>query len=402
MTLSTSPRPRALQALLHEARATLGAPPYGLLDLDAVRANARELTRRAQNKPIRIATKSIRCRAVLDELLTTPGYQGLLTLTLAEALDLHARGYRDLVVGYPTTDQRSLRRLADDEAACADITLMFDCAEQLDFTDAVLPPERRPMLRVCLELDASWKAGPLHIGVRRSPLFRPDQFRSFAAAVARRAGYTLAGLMAYEAQLAGVYDGGHTPRAYGVRWMQRASREELRARRAAAVAAAKEVFEPEFVNGGGTGSIPYTAADPQITEIAAGSGIYAPGLFSRYRDLPLRPAAFYACPVVRRPAPDIVTVAGAGWVASGVPGRDRLPTIAQPTRLHFVANEYAGEAQTPLQGPDAHTLAIGDLVLFRHAKAGELCEHINEFVVVTGDAGMDRWPTYRGDGLVLQ
>ncbi|MDI2128351.1 alanine racemase [Yinghuangia seranimata] len=402
MTPSPLARPRVLQNVLHEARATLGAPPYGLLDLDAVRSNARELTRRAQGKPIRVATKSIRCRAVLDELLATDGYRGLLTLTLSEALELHARGYRDLVVGYPSTDQDALRRLARDEAACADITLMFDSAEQLDFTDAVIPPERRPELRVCLELDASWKAGPLHIGARRSPLFRPDQFRSFAATVQRRPGYAPVGVMAYEAQLAGVYDGGHTPRAYGVRWMQRASRAELLERRVAAVAAVKQVFEPEFVNGGGTGSIPYTAADPQVTEIAAGSGIYAPGLFSRYRDLPLRPAAFYACPVVRRPAPDIVTVAGAGWVASGVPGPDRLPTIAYPPGLHFVVNESAGEAQTPLQGSDARTLAIGDLVLFRHAKAGELCERINEFIVVTGDTDTDRWPTYRGDGLVLQ
>ncbi|MFD5648738.1 alanine racemase [Streptomyces sp. NPDC127039] len=402
----------ALQQVLHAAQANLGAPPYGVLDLAALRSNARELVAQAQGKPLRIATKSIRCLSVLDELLAIPGYRGLLTLTLAEALHLYGLGYRDLLVGYPTTDQDALRRLAANEQACAAITLMFDSIEQLDLVDAVLPPASRPVLRACLELDASLRVGPMHIGSRRSPLFRPEELRDFAAAVAARPGFRPVAIMAYEAQLAGVYDGGHSPRAHGVRLMQRSSRRELLPRRAAAVRAAREVFTPEFVNGGGTGSIRYTAADPHVTEIAAGSGIYAPGLFSRYRHLALRPAAYYACPVVRRPRPDIVTVAGAGWVASGVPGTDRLPTVAHPPGLSYVVNESAGEAQTPLRGAAAAGLAIGDLVLFRHAKAGELCERIGEFIVIDDQGAgptsgprraiVDRWATYRGQGIVLQ
>ncbi|MFD4529261.1 alanine racemase [Streptomyces sp. NPDC058470] len=393
-----------LQTLLNSIRESLGSPPYGVLDLAAVRANARYLAELAKGKPIRIATKSVRCTRVLDELLRLPGYQGLLTLTLPEALRLQELGYRDIVVGYPTTDAAALRRLAANEQACSDITtLLFDSAEQLDFTDSVIPPGRRPVLRACLELDVSLRVGrAVHIGSYRSPLFSPHELRDFAARVAARPGYTPAGILAYEGQLAGVHDGGNSPRACAVRLMKQTSRQELLPRRTAAIRAAREIFEPEFVNGGGTGSIPYTVADPSVTEVGAGSGIYAPGLFSRYRGLRLRPAAYYACPVVRRPWPDIVTVAGAGWVASGVPGTDRLPTVAYPTGLDYLPQEMAGEAQTPLRGAATACLAIGDLVLFRHAKAGELCERINEFVVVDGGEVVDRWPTYRGEGIVLQ
>lgn len=397
-----SAQARALQSVLHAEREKLGSPPYGVLDLAALRANARELAGQAGGKPIRIATKSIRCTRVLDEVLGHEGYRGLLTLTLAEALTLRSLGYQDIVVGYPTTDRDALRRLAADRRACEEITLMFDSPEQLDFVDSVLPPGARPRLRACLELDASLKFGPAHVGSRRSPLFRPHELRGFAELVAARPGYRPVGVMAYEGQVAGVYNGGRTPRSYAVRLMQHRSRRELLGRRAAAVRAVREVFEPEFVNGGGTGSVRYTAADPHVTEVAAGSGLYAPGLFTRYRDLPLRPAAFYACPVVRRPRRDIVTVAGGGWVASGVPGADRLPTVVYPRGLSYVANESAGEAQTPLRGSAAGTLAIGDLVLFRHAKAGELCERINQFIVIDDHGIVDRWPTYRAQGMALQ
>ncbi|MDV9173630.1 alanine racemase [Streptomyces sp. W16] len=404
-TTTAAPNPPAqqLQELLNSLRDSLGSPPYGVLDLTAARANAGYLAALAKGKPIRIATKSVRCTRVLDELLQLPGYQGLLALTLPEALRLHELGYRDIVVGYPTTDAAALRQLAADAQACADITLMFDSAEQLDFTDSVIPPGRRPVLRACLELDVSLRVGrSMHVGSYRSPVFSPHELRDFAALVASRPGFTPVGILAYEGQLAGVHDGGNSPRAYAVRLMKRTSRQELLPRRTAAIRAAREIFEPEFVNGGGTGSIPYTVADPSVTEVGAGSGIYAPGLFSRYRGLRLRPAAYYACPVVRRPSPGIVTVAGAGWVASGVPGADRLPTVAYPTGLDYLPHEMAGEAQTPLRGDAAARLAIGDLVLFRHAKAGELCERINEFVVVDGGEVADRWPTYRGEGIVLQ
>ena len=72
-----------------------------------------------------------------------------------------------------------------------------------------------------------------------------------------------------------------------------------------------------FVNGGGTGSIVSTSADPSVTEIAAGSGLYSPALFDGYRSIRPIPAAFFALPVVRRPRPGIVTALGGGWIASG-------------------------------------------------------------------------------------
>ncbi|MGH6657683.1 MAG: amino acid deaminase/aldolase, partial [Actinocrinis sp.] len=187
-------------------------------------------------------------------------------------------------------------------------------------------------------------------------------------------------------------------RALAVRAMQRASGAELAERRAANVAAVKEIAQLEFVNGGGTGSVERTAAEDAVTEIGAGSGLFMPRLFDGYRQVSGRPAAMFALPVVRRPGPGVVTVLGGGYVASGVPDTDRLPQPYLPHGLRYDGQEGAGEVQTPLLGSAADDLAVGDRVWFRHAKAGELCERFAELHLIQGDAVTATAATYRGEG----
>jgi D-serine deaminase-like pyridoxal phosphate-dependent protein len=376
-------------------------PPHAIVDLPAFDANADSLARHASGKLIRVASKSVRCRTLLRRVLARPGWRGVLAYTLAEANWLVAGGTTDdAVVAYPTADRTALARLAADPRLAESITLMIDSTEHLDLVDSVVPPGHRPALRVCLDLDASWRPAPgVHVGVRRSPLHRPDAVGRLAAQVAARAGFRLIGLMGYEAQLAGVGDAppGRRLRALAIRAMQKRSYVELLARRAAAVSAALDHADLEFVNGGGTGSITTTPADPAVTEVTAGSGLYGPALFDTYRGWRPVPAALFALPVVRRPGPELVTVAGGGWIASGPAGRDRLPAPWLPAGLRLLGAEGAGEVQTPLRGPAADGLRLGDRVWFRHAKAGEVCEHVNTLHLVQGEAPAEPVPTYRGE-----
>jgi D-serine deaminase-like pyridoxal phosphate-dependent protein len=384
-------------------------PPFAVVDLDALDANADDLLRRAAGKPIRVASKSVRSRAVLRRVLARPGFAGVLAYTLREALWLSAGQdpvSTDVVIGYPTVDRAALRRLADDETAAARITLMVDSVEQLEFLDAVVPASTRPALRVCLDLDASWRTagGRVHVGARRSPMHTAEDAAALARAVAGRDGFRLVGVMAYEAQIAGVGDAppGRPLRGVAVRGMQQLSARELAGRRAEAVAAVRAVAPLEFVNGGGTGSLERTTAEEAVTELAAGSGLYSPGLFDGYRAFRGRPAALFALAVTRRPAPGLVTVASGGWIASGPAGPDRVPIPTYPAGLKLVPSEGAGEVQTPLRGAPADGLRIGDRVWFRHAKAGELCEHVDELHLIAGSgnaaAVTDVVPTYRGEG----
>ncbi|MFJ4438657.1 amino acid deaminase/aldolase [Streptomyces sp. NPDC088923] len=376
--------------------------PLALVDLDAFDANADDLVRRAQGKPIRVASKSVRCRALLERVLARPGFAGLMSFTLAESLWLAREGFDDVLLAYPSTDRPAYAELAADPKLAAAVTVMVDDPAQLRLIDAARDGGREE-IRVCLELDTSLRllGGRVRVGARRSPLHSPAQVADMARAVDRTPGFRLVGIMAYEGHVAGVGDklAGRPLRSRAVRLMQAAARRELAARRAEVVRAVRAVAPGlEFVNGGGTGSVQHTAAEDAVTEIAAGSGLYVPRLFDNYTSFTGRPAALFAMPVVRRPGVGVVTVLGGGYPASGVAGRDRLPVPYLPEGLSYDPQEGPGEVQTPLLGAVADDLLIGDRVWFRHAKAGELCERFDRLHLVRGDVVTETVPTYRGEG----
>lgn len=374
--------------------------PFAFVDLDAAAANGREMLARAAGKPIRVASKSVRCRALLERFLASdPGFNGLMTFTLAETLWLHELGFRDLLLAYPTADRASLARLGALEGEARPI-VMIDSAEQLDLIERATGGGAP--IRVCLELDVAFHlaGGRLKIGPKRSPLRAPAQAAALAREVVARAGFDLAGLMAYEGHIAGVGDRplGKPLQGPVLRRLQAASAREIAERRAAVVAAVQEVAPLELVNGGGTGSLHSTTAEQAVTELAAGSGFYAPTLFDRYSAFSLTPAAMFALPVVRRPDAATATLLGGGYHASGAAGKDRLPQPYLPPGLRLDPLEGAGEVQTPVSGGPARELAVGDRVYMRHAKAGELCERFNSLLLVQGGEVVDEVSTYRGEG----
>jgi D-serine deaminase-like pyridoxal phosphate-dependent protein len=378
--------------------------PFAFVDLDALWANSSNMLRRAGGKPIRVASKSLRCRPLVRTILDRePGYQGILAFTLPEALWLTEHGFADILVAYPSTDRTALRALAARTAEDPDgaPVVMVDAVEHLELIDAAVGQVSAP-LRVCLDFDASLRlAGErVKIGPKRTPIHTPEQARRFAQEIDRRPNVRLVGMMSYEGQIAGQGDriAGRRIRSAVIARVQEVSYRELRERRAAAVTAVSQVAALEFVNAGGTGDLERVASEPAMTEATAGSGFYAPLLFDNYSSFSLDPAAMFALPVARRPGPGVVTALGGGYLASGVGGKDRMPQPYLPPGLTLDPFEGTGEVQTPLRGPAANGLRIGDRVIFRHAKAGELCERFNSLHLVLGDEIIDEVPTYRGEG----
>ncbi|MER5788313.1 amino acid deaminase/aldolase [Streptomyces sp. NPDC001980] len=389
------------RARYDRATAHLDAP-LAIVDLEAFDANADDLVRRAGGKPIRVASKSVRCRHLLERVLAKEGFAGIMSFTLAESLWLARSGFDDILLAYPSADRSAFAELAADPKLAAAVTVMIDDPAHLDLIDAARDGGSE-VVRVCLELDTSLKlfGGRVRVGARRSPLYSPAQLADLARTVAGRPGFRLVGIMGYEGHIAGVGDdvAGRPLRSRAVRLMQATARRELAERRGAVVRAVRAVApDLEFVNGGGTGSVQTTAAEDAVTEIAAGSGLYVPRLFDNYTSFTGRPSALFAMPVVRRPGVGVVTVLGGGYPASGAAGPDRLPVPYLPEGLSYDAQEGPGEVQTPLLGAAADDLLIGDKVWFRHAKAGELCERFAELQLVEGDRVTATVPTYRGEG----
>ena len=385
-------------------------PPFAFVDLDALRRNSEAMLAQAGGLPIRVASKSVRSVPVLRRILELdPGFEGVLAFTAPEALHLAAEGFEDIVIAYPTVDRAAIAeiaRLTADDPARAPV-LMVDDRPHLDLIEGAIGggPSQ---VRVCLDIDISW--WPLggrvgRVGPKRSPIHDAARARRMAAEIAERPGTALAGLMAYEGQIAGVGDRipGRPLRSAAIRFMQRRSEADIRDRLPRIVEGVREELaahdsELGFVNGGGTGSLARTAGAGIVSELTAGSGFYAPALFDNYRSLALDPAAFFSLSVVRRPVGGVATLLGGGYLASGAAGADRLPDPYLPGGLRFDRDEGAGEVQTPVTGAAAYKLRVGDRVYLRHAKAGELCERFDSLYLVEGERIVDEVPTYRGEG----
>ncbi|HEY5286289.1 MAG TPA: amino acid deaminase/aldolase [Solirubrobacteraceae bacterium] len=415
-------------------RVTAGIePPFALVDLGLFWRNAADMERRAAGKPIRLASKSVRCRALQERVLARPGFNGTLAFTLPEALWLAEQGFRDVVVAYPTADREALRTLARRTAQKPDVrvAVMVDSVAQVELIESAIathgdrgtsglgepgdlgggePATQDGLvpIEVCIDIDAGlWLLdGRIRIGAKRSPVHTPEQAATLAREIVARKRLRLVGIMAYESQIAGLGDApsGRRLRGATIRALQSRSARELSVRRAAAVAAVQEVLHAanakplRFVNGGGTGSLHSTTVEPAVSEIAAGSGLYGPTLFDAYRAFQPQPAALFALPVVRKPSAAVATVLGGGYLASGPADAARLPTPYLPAGLSLDKQEGAGEVQTPLIGAPAQALQVGDRVWFRHAKAGELCERFERLHLIEGERIVEEVSTYRGEG----
>ena len=187
-------------------------PPFACVDLDAFDANRETLTARAGDKRIRVASKSLRCRALLARAIDhgDGAYRGVLALTVWEALWLTDHGVRDVVVGYPSVDRRGLRAVvsrASGGTPGEGITLMVDAVEQLELIRQA-GAGSTAVIDVCLDADAGlwFLGGRVRVGPRRSPLHTPAEIAAFAREVNARTGLRVAGMMAYEGQIAGVGD----------------------------------------------------------------------------------------------------------------------------------------------------------------------------------------------------
>src|SRR5260221_5928782 len=253
--------------------------PFAFVDLDAMWANADEMLGRAGGKPIRVASKSIRCRALLEAILRRDErFAGVMTYTLPEPLWLAGQGFENLLLAYPTADAGALGELALRSVANPGgaPVVMVDCVEHLETIESVLGAGAAAV-RVCIDVDAGWWAlgGRIKAGPKRSPVHTIDQAVALAREIAGRPQLQLVGLMAYEGQIAGVGDRppGQRLRGAAIRFMQRRSAAELAERRGAGGAAGGEVTHPQFVNGGGPRRPPPTPAAG-----AGGQGTPGPGL----------------------------------------------------------------------------------------------------------------------------
>ena len=373
--------------------------PALLVDRDAFDRNLRAVCAKADaaRKPLRLATKSIRSVALIDRALElgAPHLRGLLAFSIDEAVLLAGRGHDDILVAYPSVDRTSIESVA--LRAPRALTLMVDDLAHVEVIDSIARA-RGVRLKVAIEIDLSFRPlarGDVHLGPRRSPLRDAASVLALARSIATRPSLELAALMGYEAHIAGIADVGLAMRAF-----KRAAWPRVVELRESVVHALERAsLLPPIVNGGGSGSVSATLADRSVTEGTIGSGLLCAHLFDAFANDPYEAALYIALETCRVPDASHITCRGGGYVASGPPAEDRLPRPVLPAGLTYLAREGAGEVQTPLDVTRATNVPrVGEPVLFRPAKSGEIAERFREHLVFASGRVVGRSPTYRGEG----
>jgi D-serine deaminase-like pyridoxal phosphate-dependent protein len=378
--------------------------PLGFVDLDAIEENAEDIadSAKAEGKTVRVVTKSLRSVDVIRRMLEmSEVFEGLMAFRADEAAFLSEKGFDDILVAYPVWNENEIKEACE---ADADVTLMVSETEHVERVGGVAS-ETGVEVPICIDVDMSvdYPALP-HFGVYRSKVQSPDDVLELASVIDETSGVYLNAVMGYEAQIAGL--GGRNPANSAaknavIRRLKKRSKDTVLERRGNAIDALHEAgYELGFVNGGGTGSLEFTAADPSVTEVAVGSGFYFPHLFDYHEGLGYEPAAGYAVEVTRKPAENIYTCRGGGYVASGPPGVDKAPKPFIPEGTELTETESAGEVQTPVRYDGNEELRRGDPVIFRYSKAGEMCERFDSLFLLRGEEEevVDEVPTYRGEG----
>lgn len=373
--------------------------PLAFVDIDLLFDNCRRVLELANGMPVRIATKSVRSISLLKMVMKQfPQFKGLMAFSANEATFLAASGFDDILIAYPTVEQSALDAAIRLVKEGRRIVFTVDCKEHCLVLDQ-LGQKYDVKIEVSLDVDMSIALPGIFFGVRRSPIRSKMDAERFVADIAGFSNIKLCAVMGYEAQLAGAPD--RNPfrllDSFVVRILKKITAKYSFRRRSEVVAFLRSRgFNIDIVNGGGTGSLKLSRQDQSLTELTAGSALFCPVLFDYYDDLGLLPAAGFALPVSRVPAIGMVTCHGGGFIASGSSGADRLPTPYLPPGLKLLPLEGAGEVQTPMTTSSAD-LNIGDPVFFRHAKAGELCEHFLKLHLLSRN-GCETVNTYRGDG----
>lgn len=375
--------------------------PSAFLDLEIFTSNIKSIAKRAKGKNIRIASKSIRNLAAMKYIFAqSEVFKGIMCFTGEEAVYLYENGFDDLLIAYPIVDERILRKICQLTQSAATIIVMIDCEEHLTLLEKIAKEEAGYFL-VCIDIDLSTNYAGLHFGVHRSPLRTTKKVIDFIEQVLANNFVQLDGLMGYEAQIAGVTDQDPEQkiRSTVIRQLKsRATKAIKRKRKQIHRYLKKNNIKLRFVNGGGTGSLHETAKDGTVTEVTVGSGFYQSHLFDKYLHINLQPALAFAVEITRKPEKNIYTCYGGGYVASGAAGKDKLPEIYLPEGAQVTENEGVGEVQTPVIYKGKRQLQLGDTIIFRHSKAGEICERFQELDIVQDGQLIDKWETYRGDG----
>jgi D-serine deaminase-like pyridoxal phosphate-dependent protein len=238
----------------HPDKGALDTPAL-LVDLDALEANIARMAAACRKGGInwRPHTKGIKAPQIARKLIDA-GAIGITCAKLGEAEVMVAHGFSDILIANQIVGAQKIARLVALRATC-DVMVAVD---NQDNVTAIAQAAQKAGVTVRLVIE-------VNMGMNRAGIDPGEGCVALARHIAAHSGVRFAGLMGWEGQTAGIVD-----------------RKEKEAAVKAAVAGIARTAEMcraaglpcEVVSCGGTGNYWLSSAQPGITEIQAGGGVF--------------------------------------------------------------------------------------------------------------------------------
>lgn len=206
----------------------------------------------------------------------------------------------------------------------------------------------------------------VNVGMNRAGVASAKEVVALADTIARMSGVRLVGVMAWESQATIVADP-----------IEKAGvvREAIALLTESADACRKAGHPITIVSCGGSGTFPYCASQPGITEIEAGGAIFSDMHYREHYHLDFPPGLFLLTSVISRPTPQRV-ILDAGRKAMSCDAAMPAPLGLPPGKVSKVSAEHAAiELEAPSIVPE-----VGDKVQLI-AGYGDTTVHLHEEIV---------------------
>jgi D-serine deaminase-like pyridoxal phosphate-dependent protein len=357
---------RASGSVVGLAKAALDTPAL-LVDLAAMEANIARIA--AECRACGVGWRphvKVHKTPEIARLQLAAGAVGVTCAKVSEAEVMADAGVRSILIANQVVGAAKIARLVAlnrrvDAIACADDLAHVGALGAA--ADAARP------LAVAIEVD---------VGMNRAGVAPGDLVVALARAIAKEPRLRFAGLMAWESQAARIAD----PAA-----KERAVREAVALLTASADDCRRAGYAVPMVSCGGTGTFPYCARQPGVTEVQVGGGIFGD---VRYRDeygVDFGCALTILATVTSRPTPTRI-VLDAGKKAMSTDAAMPVPLLDAGIRAIQVSAEHAKiELERPSERPrigDRIELAVG---------YSDTTVHLHEELVAVRDGRVEAvWP----------
>jgi D-serine deaminase-like pyridoxal phosphate-dependent protein len=304
-------RTASSQSLIGQPKSALDTPAL-LVDLDVMEANIARIvaTCRAHGVAWRPHSK-VHKTPEIAKIEIAAGAIGITCAKLGEAEVMAAAGIRDILIANQIVGPIKIARLVElvdqaDPIVCADSIV------NLTELDAAF---RRANKRLSVAIE-------VNIGMNRAGVEPGAPVLALAREIAGRPGLKFVGLVAWESQATTIADSAEKERV-------------VRAAVAMLTAGARACKEAghgvEIVSCGGTGTFPYCAQQPGVTEVQVGGAIFSDMHYLTNYHVDFSPALTVLTTVSSRPTPTRIIVDCGRKAMSGdaaMPAPSGLPPIA--------------------------------------------------------------------------